>query len=99
MRYYFCKFFPPRTDFMKTMTPEEARLFKEHGAYLQGLLEQSKVIAHGPVMDPAGGFGVSLFGLEDDEDINALTAGDPMIKAQTGARYEAYPMMGLRARG
>ena len=67
MKYYFCKFFPPRKDFVKTMTAEEAKLFKEHGAYLQGLLERNKVVAHGPVIDPAGGFGLSLFGLEDDE--------------------------------
>ena len=98
MKYYFCKFYPPRKDFVKTMTPEEGRLFKEHGAYLQGLLERNKVVAHGPVMDPAGGFGLSLFGLEDGEDIDSLTAGDPMIKANVGARYEAYPMMGLRSR-
>ena len=57
------------------------------------------VVAHGPVMDPAGGFGLSLFGIEDDEDIGALTAGDPMIKANVGAHYETYPMMGLRSRG
>ncbi len=50
-------------------------------------------------MDPAGGFGLSLFGIADDEDINALTAGDPMIMAKVGACYETYPMMSLRARG
>ena len=99
MKYFFCKFFPPRKDFVKTMTPEESKLFKEHGAYLQGLLEKSKVVAHGPVIDPAGGFGLSLFEIADDEDINALTAGDPMIEANVGARYETYPMMSLRARG
>ena len=99
MKYFFCKFFPPRKDFVKTMTPDETKLFREHGAYLQGLLETGKVVAHGPVMDPAGGFGLSLFGIADDEDINALTAGDPMIMAKVGACYETYPMMSLRARG
>jgi uncharacterized protein YciI len=99
MKYYFCKFFPPRKDFVKTMTAEEAKLFKEHGAYLQGLLERNKVVAHGPVIDPAGGFGLSLFGLEDDEDVSALTANDPMIRAEVGARYETYSMMSLRSRG
>jgi uncharacterized protein YciI len=99
MKYYFCKFLPPRKDFVKTMTPDEAKLFKAHGTYLQGLLEMGQVVAHGPVMDPTGGFGLSLFAIEDGEDISALTAGDPMIEANVGARYETYSMMGLRARG
>ena len=71
---------------------------KEHGAYLQGLVEKEKVVAHGPVQDPAGGFGLSLFRIEDGEDINAFTAGDPMIIAAIGARYEVYPMLQLRTR-
>jgi uncharacterized protein YciI len=98
MKFFFCKFYPPRKDFLTTMTPSEAQLMKEHSAYLQGLVEKEKVVAHGPVQDPAGGFGLSLFRIEDDEDISAFTAGDPMIIAATGAQYEVYPMLQLRTR-
>jgi uncharacterized protein YciI len=98
MKFFFCKFYPPRKDFLSTMTPSEARLMKEHGAYLQGLVEKEKVVAHGPVQDPAGGFGLSLFKIEDGEDIDAFTAADPMVIAATGARYEVYPMLQLRTR-
>lgn len=99
MKYFFCRFIPPRTDFITTMTAAEAALMKEHGAYLQGLLEDDKVVAHGPVMDPAGGWGLSLFAIDDGEDIDALTAADPMIRARIGARYETCPMRSLRSRG
>jgi uncharacterized protein YciI len=98
VKFFFCKFYPPRKDFLSTMTPTEAQLMKEHGAYLQGLVEKEKVVAHGPVQDPAGGFGLSLFRIEDGEDINAFTAGDPMILAAIGARYDVYPMLQLRTR-
>jgi len=63
------------------------------------LVEKEKVVAHGPVQDPARGFGLSLFKIEDGEDMNAFAAGDPMIVAAiVGARYEVYPMLQLRTR-
>ncbi|WP_244482519.1 YciI family protein [Bradyrhizobium pachyrhizi] len=96
MRYFFCKFHPPRPDFMRTMSADEARLMKAHGQYLQSLLEAGKVVAHGPVNDPAGGFGLSLFALPDDADLQALLQADPMLIAGTGARYEQFPMLQLR---
>ena len=71
---------------------------KEHGAYLQGLVEKENVVAHGPVQDPAGGFGLPLFKIDDGEDIHAFTAGDPMIIAAIVARYEVYPMLQLSMR-
>jgi len=98
MRYFFCKFYPPRPDFMRTMSVDEARFMKEHGHYLQSLLEAGKVVAHGPVYDPAGGFGLSLFVLADDEDLGALLQADPIIIAAIGARYEHAPMPQLRWR-
>jgi uncharacterized protein YciI len=98
MAYFFCKFIPQRPDFLKTMTVDEARLLKAHGDYLQRLLEQGKVLAHGPVADPAGGFGLSLFDVEGDEELSRLTAQDPMILAGGGARYDTFPMVQLRYR-
>lgn len=47
-------------------------------------------MAHGPVMDPAGGYGVSLYQIED-ENIEALTSLDPIVQNGAG-HYEHYPM-------
>ena len=60
MAYFFCKFITPRKDFLKTMSADEAKLLKAHGEYLQGLLEQDRVVAHGPVVEPQGGFRLVL---------------------------------------
>lgn len=98
MKYYLCRFLPPRADFLATMTPQEADLMKQHRTFLNGLLDKGQVIAHGPVDDPAGGWGMSLYQVSDDEDMRALTAQDPMVIAG-GARYEILPMRQLRARG
>lgn len=98
MAYFFCKFIPQRKDFLKTMTTDEAKLLKAHGGYLQRLLEQGKVLAHGPVVEPEGGFGLSLFDVEDEKELSQLTSQDPMILAGGGARYETFPMTQLRYR-
>ena len=48
-------------------------------------------------MDPAGGYGVSLFQIEDGQDIEAFTSQDPIVKNGVG-RYEHFKMLGLKAR-
>jgi uncharacterized protein YciI len=98
MKYYLCKFIPPRADFLATMTAEERELMKRHGAFLNGLLDKGTVVAHGPVLDPAGGYGLSLFRVDDNQDMRAMTSEDPIVKGGTG-RYEIHPMLHLKTRG
>ena len=57
MKFYLCKYIPPRTDFLATMTAEESNWMKQHGDFLNNLLDKGLIVAHGPVMDPSGGYG------------------------------------------
>jgi len=98
MKVYFCKYLPPRADFLKTMSEQERVWMGEHGAYLDELLAQGTVKAHGPVMESTGGFGLSLWEVDDDQDIAALTAQDPIVKNGVG-HYEHFPMLQLKTRG
>src|SRR5258706_12749584 len=82
MKYFLCRFLLPRADFLATMSDDEAKMLKAHGGYLQALLEKGMVVAQGPVLDPAGGWGVSRFEIEDPHGITFLTAAETMIKAQ-----------------
>ncbi|MFF0952779.1 YciI family protein [Rhizobium leguminosarum] len=97
MKYYLCKYIPPRADFLQTMTADEQEWMKQHGAFLDSLLSEGKIVAHGPVMDPAGGYGVSLYQIADDEDIQAITAQDPIVKNGAG-HYEHHTMLHQKAR-
>jgi hypothetical protein len=97
MKYYLCKFIPPRADFLATMSADEREWMRQHGLYLNQLVEQGLVVAHGPVMDPSGGYGVSLFRIADEQDIAALTSEDPIIKNGVG-HYEHHPMLRLQSR-
>ena len=97
MKYYLCKYLPPRSDFLATMTDDEKIWMGQHGVYLDDLLAKGKIVAHGPVRDPNGGYGVSLYRIEDDQDIEALTAEDPIVKNGVG-HYEHFSMLHLHAR-
>ena len=97
MKNYLCKFIPPRADFLATMSADEHQCIKQHAVYLNKLLDQGLIAAHGPVMDPAGGYGVSIFQIADDQDISALTSEDPIVKNGVG-HYEHHPMPRLKTR-
>lgn len=97
MKAYLCKFIPPRAGFLATMSADEKEWMKQHGAYLDKLLGQGLIVAHGPVMDPAGSYGVSLFQVPNGQDISALTSEDPIIKNGVG-HYEHHPMLHLKTR-
>ena len=98
MKYYLCKYIPPRADFLATMTADEKVWMRQHGAFLDDLLEKGQVVAHGPVMDPSGAYGVSLYQIADDQDIKSITSDDPIVKNGAG-HYEHHPMLHLKARG
>jgi uncharacterized protein YciI len=97
MKYYLCKYILPRDDFLPTMTDQEKQWMAQHGAFLDDLLSQGTIVAHGPVMDPNGGYGVSLYRIADDQDIEAFTSQDPIVKNGAG-HYEHHPMLHLKAR-
>jgi uncharacterized protein YciI len=97
MKYYLCKYMPPRADFLATMSADEQALMRRHGDYLNQLLEQGVIVAHGPVIDDTGGYGLSLYQIADDQEIGALTAQDPIVQHGVG-HYEHCVMLHLRAR-
>lgn len=97
MKYYLCKFIPPRVDFLATMSADELKWMKQHGVYLDELLAKNTIVAHGPVIDDTGGYGVSLYRISDGEDITAFTSEDPIVKNGVG-HYEHYVMLHLASR-
>jgi uncharacterized protein YciI len=96
MKYYLCKFIPPRANYLATLTSDESEWMKQHVIYLNTLLDQGIIVAHGPVIDDNGGYGVSLYQIPDDQDISSLTSEDPVIKNGVG-HYEHYTMLHLTA--
>lgn len=97
MKYYLCKYIPPRADFLATMSADERGLMQQHGGYLNQLLARGVIVAHGPVIEASGGYGVSLYQIADEQDISDLTSQDPIVQQGVG-HYEHYTMLHLHTR-
>lgn len=98
MKYYLCKWIPPRADFLATMSADELNWMKQHGDFLDKLLAKGMIVAHGPVIEGNSGYGVSLYQIADGEDISVFTSEDPIVKNGVG-HYEHYVMPHLKSRG
>jgi uncharacterized protein YciI len=90
---------PPSSDFVQTTTDSGENIMKAHGDYLQNLAEVGSIVCHGPVDDPKGGWGLSIFSAKDQTEVERMTAADPIILDDVGARYEILPMKQLWMKG
>jgi hypothetical protein len=99
MAYFLCRLSGPRPSFPMDMTPREAALMGEHAAYWQGRAEEGVAIVFGPVMDPAGAWGLCITDTKDEAATRRLVDADPVILAEAGFSYAVAPMpqLGLRA--
>ena len=83
---------PPRPDFAMTMTESERAVMMEHVEYWKDKMKQGKVYAFGPVMDPAGVYGLGVVGVENELELKDFIANDPAGKIN---RYEYFPMRAI----
>ena len=98
MALLLCRLNPPRKSFMVDMNDDERELMGEHAAYWSGLLDEGRVVAFGPVADPAGGWGVTVVDAEDETAVQAMIDSDPVIVRGEGFRYDVFAMPGAFAR-
>lgn len=89
-KYYAAKLHGPRPTFPHDMTDEEKAIMQQHVAYGRKLMDEGIIIVYGPVLDPAGVYGLGIFCVETEDQLKKLLADDPA--AQIG-RYEYHPMM------
>lgn len=86
---------PPRPTFPADATGAELRAMAAHAAWWQGRADAGQAVAAGPVLDPAGAWGLAIVEAEDAAAALRLVEDDPVITAGLGFRYDALPMGGL----
>lgn len=91
-KYFLFRLLPPRTSFIQDLTADERALMRVHSVYWRGKLAEGKIIAFGPVADPAGSWGMGLLRVSDPSEVEGLTANDPVMLADKGFRFEVLPM-------
>jgi uncharacterized protein YciI len=71
------------------MTDEERAVMMEHIAYWKKWMDEGRVVVFGPVMDPAGPYGMGVVQAGNEAEVQEFVANDPASKIN---RYEFYPM-------
>jgi YCII-related domain-containing protein len=97
--YYFVKTQNPRPTFHLDMTASEREIMNRHVAYWSDFAARGVAIVFGPVMDPAGVYGIGVYEVQDEAEMRALLDHDP---ANGLLRYDVFLMpravVGLAAR-
>jgi uncharacterized protein len=93
-KHFVLYLFPSRPGFAQTMTEEERAIMMKHVGYWTGLMNQGKVVAFGPVMDPKEIYGLGIISAENEEELKTFIANDP---ASAINRYEYFPMNAIVA--
>ena len=65
---------------------------QEHADYWRSRVANDMAIVLGPVMDPAGAYGIGVIRASDETSARAMADNDPVIKARLGFRAEIHPM-------
>jgi uncharacterized protein YciI len=65
----------------------------DHGAYLRKYVEAGTVMVMGPVLDPAGPWGLAIFETGSEDVVRTIIARDPTVLFGLGFRWEIYPML------
>jgi len=94
--HFVYKLIPPRPTFFADQTEQEQKVMTDHVRYWSRLLSAGTAVAFGPVLDPAGVFGLAVVEADADE-LARIAAGDPVVLAGMGT-VETYPMPGAIVR-
>lgn len=73
----------PRPTFALDMTGDERELMGRHAAYWQPLIDSGRMVVFGPVLDSSGSWGLGVVEAEDEEELRAFAAGDPVVTTGT----------------
>jgi hypothetical protein len=88
---FFFRLIPPRSTFPFDITAEERALMTEHAVYCRSAFDAGTVLAYGPVLDPAGAFGIALLEVEDIAEAEHFASNDPSVLGGLN-RYSIAPM-------
>lgn len=80
-KHFVVRLIPPRPTFAADMTEEERAIMAAHGAYWRGLMNRGIALLFGPVLDPAGVWGLGILEAKDPDAARGLAADDPAIKS------------------
>jgi uncharacterized protein len=92
MSTFVFRLIAPRPTFALDMTDEERTIMGRHAAYWQPLIDSGRMVVFGPVLDDTGSWGLGVVEADDEDELRAFAAGDPVVTTNT-ARMEVGKML------
>jgi len=73
----------PRPTFALDMSDEEREIMSRHAAYWQPYIDSGQMVVFGPVLDDTGSWGLGVIEAEDEDELCAFAARDPVVTSGT----------------
>jgi uncharacterized protein YciI len=73
----------PRPTFALDMSDEEREIMGRHAAHWQPYIDSGQMVVFGPVLDDAGSWGLGVVDDDDEDDLRAFAARDPVVVTGT----------------
>ena len=75
----------PRPTFALDMSEGEREIMSRHAAYWQPMIDAGRMVVFGPVLDNSGSWRLGVVEAEDEEELRAFAAGDPVVTTGTAS--------------
>jgi uncharacterized protein len=92
MSTFVIRLIAPRPTFALDMTDEERSIMGRHAAHWQPFIDSGQMVVFGPVLDDTGSWGLGVVEADDEEELRAFAADDPVVTTETG-RMEIGKML------
>jgi uncharacterized protein len=88
----------PRPTFAQDMTDQERDVMARHAAHWQPYLDSGQMVVFGPILDDTGSWGLGVVEADDERELRAFAAKDPVVTTGTG-KIELGSMLSGFVRG
>jgi uncharacterized protein YciI len=87
----------PRPTFAQDMTDEEREIMGRHAAHWRPYLDSGQMVFFGPVLDETGSYGLGVVEIddEDEEELRAFAARDPVVTTGTAEMVVGKMLQGF----
>ena len=75
---------PPRPTFALDLSEDEREIMARHAKYWRPWVESGQMVIFGPVLDASGSWGLGVVEADDEEQLRAFAANDPVVTRGTG---------------
>jgi uncharacterized protein YciI len=83
MSTFVFRLMAPRPTFALDMTDEEREIMGRHAAHWQPFVDSGQMVIFGPVLDSGGSWGLGVIEADDEDELRAFAARDPVVTTGT----------------